>query len=58
MKQCKKCSKEVESQYSEVMESREIVVVDEQTEQAIILNKGDKLCQGCSSVVAYYRRIK
>lgn len=58
-KECKKCGLELENrQYSEVTEDREIVVVDEQIQQAIILDKGDCLCERCGRAVTYYRRIK
>lgn len=55
---CKKCGIDVEGNYSEVMEDRELVAVDEQTTQAIVLNKGDCLCELCSKVVTYYRRVR
>jgi len=55
---CKKCGKEIGGQYSEVEKNREIVVVDEGTQQATILNKDDCLCPACSRVVTYYRRVR
>lgn len=55
---CKKCGKAVETNYSEVEESGEIVIVDKQTGQPLVLNKGDKLCSVCMGSVDYYRRIR
>ncbi len=55
---CKKCGVEVSSEYSEVEESGELVAVDKQTQEPLVLNEGDKLCNNCSLLVNYYRRIK
>lgn len=55
--ECKKCGSELSNQYSEVEESGELVIVDKQTEQPLVLNKGDKLCKNCSDGVVYYRRV-
>ena len=54
---CKKCGAEVTNEYAEAEESGEIVVVDKQTQETLVLNKGDKLCKTCSQLVDYYRRI-
>ncbi len=55
---CKKCGAELTGQHSEMLESRELVIVDKQTEQPLVLHKGDKLCSVCGSsqAVDYYRR--
>jgi len=57
-KKCKKCGKELGDSYSEVEESFELVVVYEETQRAIVLNKGDCLCEACARAATYYRRIK
>ena len=57
-KRCKVCCQEVGDQYSEVLEDREIVIVDEQIPIAYILNSGDCLCNRCGEEVTYYRRIR
>ncbi len=54
-KKCKNCGQRVGGRYSEVNKSRELVAVDEQKNKAIILNKGDCLCETCGKVVTYYR---
>ena len=55
---CKKCGKPCEGGSIECTEDHELVVVDEQIQEAIILNKGDHLCDACNKVVTYYRRIR
>ena len=57
---CKKCGTELQLPYSEVETSRELVIVDRQTQEALVLYKGDKLCSVCGSseAVDYYRRVR
>lgn len=57
---CKKCGVDLAGQYSEVTENRELVIVDKQTEQPLVLHKGDKLCSACGSsqAVDYYYRAR
>jgi len=55
---CKKCGKEVGGSCIGITKDREFVVVDEQTQQATILNKGDHLCDVCSKTATFYRREK
>ena len=57
MNKCKRCWAELDSGYVQVTESRLYVVVDEESEEAIILNKDDCLCNSCNSLVAFYRRL-
>ena len=58
-KKCKMCKQELTGvgNYSDVTKDRELVVVDEQTQLAIILSKGDCLCKNCYKVATFYRRI-
>lgn len=56
-KKCKRCWAELDGNCVEVMESRLYVVVDEESEEAIILNEGDCLCVSCNRLVTYYRRL-
>ena len=55
---CKKCGAKLGGSYSGVTEGNELVIVDRQTQEALALNKYDKLCNDCSAKVDFYRRIK
>lgn len=57
--QCKKCgNNNVQTPYSVIEESRDLVVVDKQTQQPLVLNEGDVLCSVCANGVDYYRCIR
>jgi len=57
---CKKCGTELQSSSSEIETSRELVIVDRQTQEPLVLYKDDKLCSVCGSLqtVDYYRRVR
>lgn len=58
VKICKVCCRGIGDQHGEVVESRKLVIVDEKRQLATILNKGDCLCEDCSRVATYYRRVR
>ena len=57
---CRKCGKPIyfaDANYTRIDVSRELVIVDKDTNEAWALNEGDQLHTACLTKVAYYRRV-